>query len=184
MRYRPRTEYTGDEVDVGFSKGWLNNRLIVEVEGGYLSDASVQSRQNASNFVGEAFVTWVIDPDGTFRLKGFTQTIDRYGENQGMQETGLGFYYGESFNTFADLLDALRNRFSNKERKARRAERKAAKMAEAQKSAAVDTLRVEASVIDDDDDIVEEETLEEDEVIVLQPKAKAESNKRNKRVNK
>jgi hypothetical protein len=184
VRYRPRTEYTGDEVDVGFSKGWLNNRLIVEVEGGYLSDASVQSRQNASNFVGEAFVTWVIDPDGTFRLKGFTQTIDRYGENQGMQETGLGFYYGESFNTFADLLDALRNRFSNKERKARRAERKAAKMAEAQKSAAADTLRVEASVIDDDDDIVEEEMLEEDEVIVLQPKAKAESDKRNERVNK
>jgi hypothetical protein len=57
-------------------------------------------------------------------------------------------------------------------------------MAEAQKSAAADTLRVEASVIDDDDDIVEEEMLEEDEVIVLQPKAKAESDKRNERVNK
>ena len=110
LRYRPRTEQTGDEVDFGFSKSMLNNRLLVEVEGGYLSDAAMQAR--ASNFVGEAFITWLIDPDGAFRLKGFTQTIDRYGENQGMQESGVGVYYSESFNTFKDLGESLKNRFS------------------------------------------------------------------------
>lgn len=114
LRYRPRTEMTGDEVDFGFSKSWLNNRLIVEVEGGYLSDASRQTA-NASNFVGEAFITWLIDPDGTFRFRGFTQTIDRYGENQGMQEAGVGIYYSESFNSFADLGRSLRNRFVHRD---------------------------------------------------------------------
>ena len=112
LRYRPRTEQTGDELDFGFSKSWLNNRLIVEVEGGYLSDEALQATEKASNFVGEAFITWLIDPDGAFRLKGFTQTIDRYGENQGMQESGIGVYYSESFNTFKELGESLKRRFN------------------------------------------------------------------------
>ena len=123
FRYRPRTDFTGDEVDFGFSKSWLNDRLIVEVEGGYLSDESLQATERASNFVGEAFITWLIDSDGAFRLKGFTQTIDRYGENQGMQEAGLGVYYSESFNTFGDLWHSLKQRFSSEARKQRRQER-------------------------------------------------------------
>ncbi len=127
LRYRPRTELTGDEVDFGFSKSLFNNRLIIEVEGGYLSDAASRATQNASNFVAEGFITWLIDPDGAFRLKGFTQTIDRYGENQGMQESGIGFYYGESFNTFKDLGRSIRNHFTSPERKQRRRERREAK---------------------------------------------------------
>ena len=123
LRYRPRTDFTGDEVDFGFSKSWLNDRLIVEVEGGYLSDEALKATERASNFVGEAFITWLIDSDGAFRLKGFTQTIDRYGENQGMQEAGLGIYYGESFNTFGDLWRSIKGRFTNEERRQRRKER-------------------------------------------------------------
>jgi hypothetical protein len=133
LRYRPRTELTGDEVDFGFSKSWLNNRLLVEVEGGYLSDEAVQATEKATNFVGEAFITWLIDADGAFRLKGFTQTIDRYGENQGMQESGIGVYYSESFNTFKELGESLKRRFTRDsvahaerkmEREGRRAERR------------------------------------------------------------
>lgn len=130
FRYRPRTDITGDEVDFGFSKSWLNDRLIVEIEGGYLSDESLQATERASNFVGEAFITWLIDSDGAFRLKGFTQTIDRYGENQGMQEAGLGVYYSESFNTFKDLGERLKDRFVNPERQQRRRERREARRAE------------------------------------------------------
>ena len=114
LRYRPRNNISGDEVDFGFTKSWFNNRLIVELEGGYLSDASAQAMQKASNFVGEAFITWLIDPEGVLRFRGFTQTIDRYGENQGMQESGIGFYYNESFNTFAELIQSLKKRFGRK----------------------------------------------------------------------
>jgi hypothetical protein len=71
--------------------------------------------QKASNFVGEAFITWLIDPEGVLRFRGFTQTIDRYGENQGMQESGVGLYYNESFNTFAELKQSLKKRFGNKD---------------------------------------------------------------------
>ena len=127
LRYRPRTEQTGDEVDFGFSKSLLNNRLIIEVEGGYLSDESLKASRRASNFVGEAFITWLIDSDGAFRLKGFTQTIDRYGENQGMQESGIGVYYSESFNTFTELGQSVKARFTRDKvvREERRVEREA-----------------------------------------------------------
>ena len=80
-----------------------------------MSDASIQATEKASNFVGEAFITWLIDPDGTLRFRGFTQTIDRYGENQGMQESGVGLYYGESFNTFRELGQSLKYRFSHRD---------------------------------------------------------------------
>ena len=152
LRYRPRTELTGDEVDFGFSKSWFDNRLIVEVEGGYLSDAASQATQNASNFVAEGFITWLIDPDGAFRLKGFTQTIDRYGENQGMQESGIGLYYGESFNTFGELGRSIRSRFVNPERQQRRRERR-----ETKRRAKLDSLMLEQR---SEDTIIENDSLE------------------------
>jgi hypothetical protein len=152
LRYRPRTELTGDEVDFGFSKSWFDNRLIVEVEGGYLSDAASQATQNASNFVAEGFITWLIDPDGAFRLKGFTQTIDRYGENQGMQESGIGLYYGESFNTFGELGRSIRSRFVNPERQQRRRERR-----ETKRRAKLDSLVLEQR---SEDTIIKNDSLE------------------------
>ena len=70
-----------------------------------------------SNFMGEAYITWLIDRAGTLRLKGFTQTIDRFDETQGLQETGIGIYYKEDF----DNLKARRER-REKRRQAREAD--------------------------------------------------------------
>ncbi len=148
LRYRPRTELTGDEVDFGFSKSLFNNRLLIEVEGGYLADAQAQATQNASNFVAEGFITWLIDPEGAFRLKGFTQTIDRYGENQGMQESGIGVYYAESFNTFGELGRSIRNRFTNPERRAKRMQRRAMRR-EARDASRGDTILIDSVALRD-----------------------------------
>ncbi len=116
FRYRPRTEtMMSDEVDFGFSQGLLNNRLLIEVEGNYLVDKS-RVVNATSSFTGEAYVTWLIDKAGTLRLKGFTHTIDRFDENQGLQETGLGIYYKEEFDNARDLRDRVANRFSRRRR--------------------------------------------------------------------
>ncbi len=127
IRYRPKSELTGDEVDFGFSKSLINNRLFVEVEGNYLIDNRQAVNNDMSNFMGEAYITWLIDRTGNLKLKGFTQTIDRFDENQGLQEHGIGIYYKEDFNNFKDLRERIRNRFTNKKRQARRAARRAAK---------------------------------------------------------
>ena len=126
LRYRPKTEQMmSDEVDFGFSHGLLNNRLLIEVEGNYLVDKS-QVVNATSSFTGEAYVTWLIDQAGALRLKGFTHTIDRFDENQGLQETGLGIYFKEDFDNAKDLRERLRNRFSIRRRRELKAQREAA----------------------------------------------------------
>ena len=115
LRYRPRTEQMSDEVDFGFSKGLIDNRLLIEVEGNYIVDKTQVVNAN-SNFTGEAYLTWLIDRAGTLRLKGFTHTIDRFDENQGLQETGIGIYFKEDFNNARDLRNRLKNRFKREKK--------------------------------------------------------------------
>lgn len=120
LNYRAGSEMTGDEVDFGFSTNLINNRLLVEVEGNYIIDNKQAVSNNVSNFMGEAHVTWLIDKSGNLRLKAFTQTIDRFDENQGLQETGIGISYKEDFNNFKDLKQRIRDRFTNKKRQKKR----------------------------------------------------------------
>ncbi|MDE5708124.1 MAG: translocation/assembly module TamB, partial [Alistipes sp.] len=127
IRYRPKSELTGEEVDFGLSKSLIDDRLLVEVEGNYLIDNKQAVNNSLSNFMGEAYVTYLIDRAGTLKLKAFTQTIDRFDENQGLQETGIGVYYKEDFNNFRDFRQRVRERFTNKKRQARRAARRAEK---------------------------------------------------------
>ena len=115
LRYRPRTEQMSDEVDFGFSKGLIDNRLLIEVEGNYIVDKT-QVVNATSNFTGEAYLTWLIDRAGTLRLKGFTHTIDRFDENQGLQETGIGIYFKEDFNNAKDLRQRLKSRFAREKK--------------------------------------------------------------------
>ena len=116
LRYRPRTEQMSDEVDFGFSKGLVNNRLLIEVEGNYIVDKA-QVVNAKSNFAGEAYVTWLIDREGTLRLRGFTHTIDRFDENQGLQETGVGIYYKEDFDNARDFRERVKARFRRRKQK-------------------------------------------------------------------
>ena len=121
LRYRPRTEQMSDEVDFGFSKGLVDNRLLIEVEGNYIVDKTQVVNAN-SNFTGEAYLTWLIDRAGTLRLKGFTHTIDRFDENQGLQETGIGIYFKEDFDNAKDLRMRLKNRFKRENRDRQRSD--------------------------------------------------------------
>lgn len=129
IRYRPKSEVASDEVDFGLSKSLINDRLFVEVEGNYLIDSKQAVNGSMSNFMGEAYVTYNIDRAGALKLKAFTQTIDRFDENQGLQETGVGIYYKEDFDNFRDLIRRIKERFTSKKRKARREAEEAARKA-------------------------------------------------------
>lgn len=142
LRYRPSSELTSEEVDFGLSKSLINNRLLVEVEGNYLIDNKQAVNGSMSNFMGEAYITYLIDKAGTLKLKAFTQTIDRFDENQGLQETGLGIYFKQDFNNFHDFRQRIKERFTNPQKQAKRRARKEAKAAEqAQKRAEKEMLK-------------------------------------------
>lgn len=123
LRYSPKSETSSDEVDFGVSTGLFDNRLLIELEGNYLLDDRMSVGQNqVSNFMGEASVTWLLDHAGTFRLRGFTHTIDRFDENQGLQQTGIGISAKLDFNKVRDIIPNLRAMV--RERRERRDERK------------------------------------------------------------
>lgn len=127
LRYRPKSELTSDEIDFGFSKSLVNDRLLVELEGNYLVDNKMAQSSNMSNFMGEAYITWLIDRAGALKLRGFTQTIDRFDENQGLQETGVGIYYKEDFDNWSDLKRRVKERFmSRRKREIKAAEERVA----------------------------------------------------------
>ena len=138
IRYRPKTEMASDEVDFGLSKSLINNRLLVEVEGNYLIDNKQAVNSSMSNFMGEAHVTYLVDRSGALRLKAFTQTIDRFDENQGMQETGVGISYKEDFDNFRDLRRRIKERFTSKRRKERKERERLAQEAAVQQTEQVD----------------------------------------------
>ena len=108
LGYRPKSETASDEFDFGLSKSLFNDRLFVEVEGNYLMDNKQAVNSSMSNFMGEAYITYLIDRAGTLKLKAFTQTIDRFDENQGLQETGIGVYFKEDFDNLRDLRRRIR----------------------------------------------------------------------------
>ncbi len=139
IRYRPKTEVASDEVDFGLSKSLINNRLYVEVEGNYIIDNKQAVNSSMSNFMGEAYLTYLVDRSGALRLKAFTQTIDRFDENQGMQETGIGISYKEDFDNFRDLRRRIKERFSSKRRKERKERERQLQEAQAQADEANET---------------------------------------------
>ena len=133
INYKSKSEVTNDELDFGLSKSLINDRLLVEVEGNYMMDNKNAVNNSMSNFMGEAYITYLIDRQGALKLKAFTQTIDRFDENQGLQETGIGIYFKEDFDNFRDFRRRIKERFTNKKRKARRVARRKTREEERQR---------------------------------------------------
>lgn len=123
IRYTPGTDSeTSDEVSLDFSTALFSNRLLLEAEGNYDTGSNPNAtNRNASNLTGDFSLTWLIDKSGSLRAKGFTRTVEDFGENQGLQEHGIGISYQESFNTFSDIARNFRERFANWGKKKKKA---------------------------------------------------------------
>lgn len=136
LRYRS-DDINSDELDFGFSYNLGNDRLILELEGNYDlgNNNDNSSSQNLSNMSGDASITWLLTPSGNLRLKGFTRTINRYDENQGLQENGVGIYYKEDFNSFRDIGPQwkMRRQVRLEDKATKAAERRAAEIARRKK---------------------------------------------------
>ncbi len=106
FRYRPQDGFTTGEVDMGFSTGFWDNRLQLEIEGNWVDNRAATSvgNNNASNLVGDVSLMWAIDRAGNLRLNVFSRNIDRRDENQGLQESGLGIHYKKDFDTVRDIF--------------------------------------------------------------------------------
>lgn len=118
--FRPKTETSAEEFGVQASVSLLEDRIYIEAEGNYAT--SPTTNQQSTPFTGGGGVTVLLNKAGTLSLKGFTRVIDRFDETQGLQESGVGVYFRQSFQNLEDLkkrykayLDKLKeNREKNK----------------------------------------------------------------------
>ncbi|MCD8071690.1 MAG: translocation/assembly module TamB, partial [Alistipes sp.] len=118
FRYSQRSELTSDEFMVDFSANLLGKRLMLDLEGNYNAQNTPRFTENdASNLTGDFYLTWLIDNAGNLRLRGFSRRIDRFDENQGLQESGIGIYYKEDFNMVGDIVRNFKERFSRREKR-------------------------------------------------------------------
>ena len=128
-KYRPKSEETSDEFGTEFYGELIKDKLIVEGDVSYDTGNGVQmNKRTANSLTGDVTLSLLLDEAGNFKVKAFTRTIDRFDENQGLQESGIGISYRQSFDTFADLIRNMRNRIERiRERKALKRQQKSKK---------------------------------------------------------
>lgn len=107
--YRPSSELTSEEVTFDVGADIIANKLSVEVGGNY--DVGQRGAYRISNnpLSVDGYLTWVLNKSGSLKVKGFTRTIDRFDESQGLQDNGVGVYYRQEFQSWKDLKERYRS---------------------------------------------------------------------------
>lgn len=123
--YRPSSELTSEEVTFDVGADLIANKLSLEVGGNY--DVGQRGAYQVTNnpLSVDGYLTWVLNKSGSLKVKGFTRTIDRFDESQGLQDNGVGVYYRQEFQSWKDLQERYRRwRAAARERRAARQERR------------------------------------------------------------
>ena len=129
-KYRPKSEETSDEFGTEFYGELIKDRLILEGDVSYdTGNGMPVNNRTANSLTGDVTLSLLLDRAGNVKVKAFTRTIDRFDENQGLQESGVGISYRESFDNLGDVFRNIRRR--TQERRRERRERKAQRQAPA-----------------------------------------------------
>jgi len=104
VNYRQGDEYAGNEFDLSLSTELFEDRLVLDGNLGYTSDAEYVESQDRASFIGEFSLEYMLSKDGRFRLKGFNRsTNNSLLETNSPYTQGVGLFYREEFDTFKEL---------------------------------------------------------------------------------
>ncbi|MBQ7540374.1 MAG: translocation/assembly module TamB domain-containing protein, partial [Bacteroidaceae bacterium] len=93
------------EVEAMLSGRLLNDRLLINGNFGYRD--RVEQPQNAG-FVGDFDIQYLLTPNGTLRLKAYSQTNDRYFTKSTLTTQGIGVTVQRDFNKIRQLFTRTR----------------------------------------------------------------------------
>ncbi len=114
VHYRPQTETTGQEVDLGLTTDILNERLTVTTQVGFKDQTlNPNPNANANNIVGDFILEYKLTKDGRIRLKGFNKSNDNLNTSiykQAAYTQGFGIVFRKDFDS------NLRRKPSDKEK--------------------------------------------------------------------
>lgn len=128
FKYRPSTEFTGQEIEVALSTQIFNDRLLINGNLG-ISD----KKFNNENIVGDVEVQWKLNKKGSLRIKGFSRKNTDIEAEYGPYTTGAGIFYTEEFDTFGELMRKIWNGITFKQAREKHKAKKAEKNATAKK---------------------------------------------------
>lgn len=101
----------------------MNNRLLINGNFGYKENATLNK---SSNFIGDFDVQWLLTKNGNIRLKGYSETNDRYFTKSSLTTQGIGIQLKKDFSSWRELfnLKSKQNNTEKEEEKKRKAEKK------------------------------------------------------------
>ncbi len=90
----------------------FNNRLLVNGNFGYR-----ERTYSNTNFVGDFDINYLLTPSGSFSVKAYSETNDRYFSKSSMTTQGVGLQAKREFNSIRDLF-APRKKEEKEDKKA------------------------------------------------------------------
>jgi hypothetical protein len=116
INYRPGDPISNEELEVAFKTQIFNDRL--SISGNFGVSNGNDANQNPSSLIGDVNVEYLINEEGTFRVRGFNESndFDVTNTSQAPYTQGVGVYYQEEFDRSADsrLLQRFLNIFRKK----------------------------------------------------------------------
>jgi len=114
---RDRTDF-----NVNLSKRLLNDRLKVTVGTNYELEGPQQSKQTASNVIGNITVDYNLSQDGKYMLRGYRKNDYEAVVEGYVIETGLKFIISVDYNKFKEIFQKRKKAPSQKEKKPKAAQ--------------------------------------------------------------
>jgi len=105
VNYRPGDEISTDQVEVALSTQILDDRVTIHtnVDVSGAGEQGTSTGANTSNIAGEFDLDVKLTDDGKLRVKAFNHSNDDQLYKTSPYTQGVGFVYGEDFNSFREL---------------------------------------------------------------------------------
>lgn len=106
------TDYQGDngpqdrtQLDISAQKAFLEDRLIVEVGSAVDIQGGNQAGQEASPVIGNVSISYLLDENGIWRLKGFSRSQYENVIDGQLVVSGISLIFTKEFNKFKNMFE-------------------------------------------------------------------------------
>jgi hypothetical protein len=111
VNYRPGNDISKKELELVLSTQLFNDKLSVD---GNVGNNANSQNSNTNNIVGEVNIEYKLTDDGKLKVKTFNRANDNNNQlatSTGPYTQGVGVFYREEFDTFAELFKRYLNIF-------------------------------------------------------------------------
>jgi len=118
------TDYQGEggpqdrtQLDISAQKAFLDDRLVVEVGSAVDIQGGNQPGQEASPAIGNVGISYLLDPNGVWRIKGFSRSQYENVIDGQLVVSGIALIFTKEFNEFKNMFEkAVLEKVQNKEK--------------------------------------------------------------------